>query len=849
MGGVSADRSAGKKDESLTSDSRGDAVEAVTAARSFGASLQAERPLNGRLIAAGSCPLDDAHLLFSYADNKRAAIVGEREDVEVGVGGDEPERLREGVLDELAEGEDIAFTTVPSFPLILLMAPNGTATKGPDASEEHKCMGMVQEARERSAKRRAKPQPWIVRKFTILIALAIIVYAFYVYIGRLCVPMIRRDPGALGGRGLGRLIMLWAYEKHVKKSPPPVIKNGLPTWWDTESEADLAAAQYQASQSPPQPEPKAESRHSTSRSRSQVNGDARRHGSTNTRRKPSQNSHAEPEDPNAGITDAIPPVAAARAKATAGKGTLARPERAHTSPSSTHHPQSDENIQPLPGTANAPEAEAKPMMFTRKPPTTPILQPEYRYCHTDGFLKPMRAHHCRACGTFFLIFLFWGFLFSVWTFATSVGLNARAASQRTFFDVDGQQVAIMSLSVSALLFPHLTSGLFVLFTGVLVFTHVDLILSNQSTVESLGVRRMREREKRVIQRLHSWGDFRGKRETRKQWDQEWGRIGKEGHPWWLGSARANWEATMGERVWMWFLPIGKSPDDGLSYELNPSSRIQRPYAAGSSAGSAALFSSLTSSRVKFHFSASFSSPPSLLSCSLKYSPSRLPSSSGSARPCAALYVCRLRSTFSSKSASPSRSPSGPCGTGAASAPTSEESSPCCSSACRVAPAVDAEAGSERRDACEFGCTVWGGESAGPPDGPAGAATSDEDDWEAGARAGDEGWRVTADDWGCACRLERWGCVCACCAGADWAAAPTPRVDVGTCSGCCTFADAGAGACASLPVGMRSVLRRNATLRRTVMSESWSASRSTSHPPASPISRTAAALCLSRPESA
>ncbi|OSD00059.1 zf-DHHC-domain-containing protein [Trametes coccinea BRFM310] len=481
------------------------------------------------------------------------------------------------------------------------MAPNGTATKGPDASEEHKCVGMVQEARERSAKRRAKPQPWIVRKFTILIALAIIVYAFYVYIGRLCVPMIRRDPGALGGRGLGiaflavfcliGLTMLWAYEKviltspgyakhHVKKSPPPVIKNGLPTWWDTESEADLAAAQYQASQSPPQPEPKAESRHSTSRSRSQVNGDARRHGSTNTRRKPSQNSHAEPEDPNAGITDAIPPVAAARAKATAGKGTLARPERAHTSPSSTHHPQSDENIQPLPGTANAPEAEAKPMMFTRKPPTTPILQPEYRYCHTDGFLKPMRAHHCRACGTcvlkydhhcpwigqcvgarnhrFFLIFLFWGFLFSVWTFATSVGLNARAASQRTFFNVDGQQVAIMSLS-----------GLFVLFTGVLVFTHVDMILSNQSTVESLGVRRMREREKRVIQRLHSWGDFRGKRETRKQWDQEWGRIGKEGHPWWLGSARANWEATMGERVWMWFLPIGKSPDDGLSYELNP----------------------------------------------------------------------------------------------------------------------------------------------------------------------------------------------------------------------------------------------------------------------------------------
>ena len=38
----------------------------------------------------------------------------------------------------------------------------------------------------------------------------------------------------------------------------------------------------------------------------------------------------------------------------------------------------------------------------------------------------------------------------------------------------------------------------------------------------------------------------------KQWDAEWGRIGKEGHMWWLGSARKNWEATMGDRVWMWF---------------------------------------------------------------------------------------------------------------------------------------------------------------------------------------------------------------------------------------------------------------------------------------------------------
>ncbi|KAI0354250.1 zf-DHHC-domain-containing protein [Trametes cingulata] len=490
------------------------------------------------------------------------------------------------------------------------MAPNGQAKQHPEGA----CCGVVEEAREKSAARRAKPQPWIVRKLAIGITIALIAYAFYVYVGRFCVPMIRRDAGALGSRGTGigflvvfcilGLMMLWAYEKvvltspgyakdYVQKSPAPIIQNALPTWWDTESEADLAAARYQASHPPPPPpqapppahiEPKSEPQRSHSRRPSGPGTDGERKGSTNSRRKASQNGHASsPKDENAGITDAIPPVAAARAKATADRGPAARPERPEhaRSPSNPHsqpQPQSNGQAQPqpLPGTAGEP----KPMMYTRKPPTTPILLPEYRYCHKDGFLKPMRAHHCRACGTcvlkydhhcpwigqcvgarnhrFFLIFVFWAFWFCAWTFATLIGLNAHAASSRPSFEIDGQHVAIMVLS-----------GLFVIFTVALLATHVDLICSGQSTVESLSVRRMREREDRVLKRLHAWWDVKSRRKTRKEWDEEWGRVGKEGHPWWLGSARRNWEATMGDRVWMWFLPIGKSPDDGLNYQLNP----------------------------------------------------------------------------------------------------------------------------------------------------------------------------------------------------------------------------------------------------------------------------------------
>ena len=61
----------------------------------------------------------------------------------------------------------------------------------------------VEEAMEKREARRNKPQPWIMRKLAVFMTIGIIAYAWYVYVGRLCVPMIRRDAGALGSRGLG----------------------------------------------------------------------------------------------------------------------------------------------------------------------------------------------------------------------------------------------------------------------------------------------------------------------------------------------------------------------------------------------------------------------------------------------------------------------------------------------------------------------------------------------------------------------------------------------------------------------------------------------------------------------
>lgn len=45
----------------------------------------------------------------------------------------------------------------------------------------------------RLKERRSKPQPWIVRKLTVAIALALLAYLCYVYLARLCLPAIRRS--------------------------------------------------------------------------------------------------------------------------------------------------------------------------------------------------------------------------------------------------------------------------------------------------------------------------------------------------------------------------------------------------------------------------------------------------------------------------------------------------------------------------------------------------------------------------------------------------------------------------------------------------------------------------------
>lgn len=71
--------------------------------------------------------------------------------------------------------------------------------------DDKACCGFVETMEKRREQRFAsnKPRPWLERKFMVGIVYAIVGYTWYVYVGRLCVPMIKRHGDALGDRAMG----------------------------------------------------------------------------------------------------------------------------------------------------------------------------------------------------------------------------------------------------------------------------------------------------------------------------------------------------------------------------------------------------------------------------------------------------------------------------------------------------------------------------------------------------------------------------------------------------------------------------------------------------------------------
>ncbi|KAF8970663.1 DHHC palmitoyltransferase-domain-containing protein [Flammula alnicola] len=454
---------------------------------------------------------------------------------------------------------------------------------------EHSCCGVIEQAAETAREKRynrTKPQPWIVRKLMVAVTAGIMGYAAYVYIQRLCLPMIRKGRRAQAGRSTGiallvvfcvlYLWMVWAYLRvvltppgyardYIARSERPLIPAAVPlreSWNSTEmpERVDTSNAlppdvemDHRNSQQSRRPSLTATTSRGHTSQRRDFSGLAGPSYEDLLRRDDTRQS--ELQEPNARVMNTIsaPKPAFVNDAKTKGNPTL---------------------VSPAPT-----ERRLEELNIVRRPPTTAVLHPVHRYCSIDQILKPYRAHHCRVCGTcvlkydhhcpwigqcvgarnhkFFLNFSQATTVFAAYVFGTLLAYTIKANNSATM-DIDPQEIIIIAMT-----------GFFLLFTTTLVISHVNLILRGQTTVESMQIHSMKEREADTLARGFKWWEFGAKRRKEREWDKEWGALNSEGNIWWRGNTHEEWTDVMGKWWLGWIFPVGRSDNDGLSYPVNP----------------------------------------------------------------------------------------------------------------------------------------------------------------------------------------------------------------------------------------------------------------------------------------
>lgn len=532
------------------------------------------------------------------------------------------------------------------------MADVKSHTCTPDPQRNFKSFRQVQQEQRAKRANRTKPPPWIARKLAVFIVIGLIIFATYVYVGRACVPLIRQDPGAVGGgRAVGISFMaiywvlwvmcVWTYGKiittppgfardYVKPSPPPNAETVAgpryesqasgPRQWDAHSATNTSIDPYQydlehaerhdvqapdlgsldthepvsrttsrtgvANEPRVQPQPtNADQEKTQPKSETSVTVEAH-HDQSDVAPSPSQPGYPPPSsataahDPADEVTelDVFPSIGSTHAKTKMSRETDATAVQSSTLGSNTRQLPPFRGFGELKPKPPPPPTDLPPLANTRQPPRHAMLAEDYRYCSREGFVKPIRAHHCRVCATcvlnfdhhcpwighcvgarnrkFFVNFVYWGFVYCAWICFTLIALNAQASHVNK--DVDIPQLVVIVLT-----------GLFALFTLGLGVTHTYLIMLNLTTVEDYGIKSMQERESYTLSQMFPWWNLKAKKRTRRAWDEEWGGLKTEGNIWWLGSWRTNWEQVMGKNPWGWIFPIGHSEADGLSYPINP----------------------------------------------------------------------------------------------------------------------------------------------------------------------------------------------------------------------------------------------------------------------------------------
>ncbi|GAA5884617.1 hypothetical protein JCM16303_003684 [Sporobolomyces ruberrimus] len=489
------------------------------------------------------------------------------------------------------------------------------------------------------------PDPWLSRKLAVGIVVGVFGYSYYVFVVRLCIPMIRMERNRLGARVQGLvylvifhfLFVLFCWSYYVAITTPPGFARDYVAQTDPppEDAQYITVAGQRFEDQPVSPKMRQSLEEDTSRNVAVGGGDEviEMRETTRTNRPPmidegdvvAETSPAVGAlgpgiataltsivSPPPSTDDATSPSSEESRERTSSttETTLTSTSLPTSSTSSgtptlpvvppTAHVSSSLSKQPFPprplSTSSflhfpePPEDYESPssLKVERIPPIVPVLKIQYRWDPRERLVRPYRSHRCRHCaaivlrmdhhcpwvGTcvgarnykYFYNFLQASTLYTLFLFLTLLIAQTlplgtfSPSSNRPYPGVDGQQLAIIALSF-----------LFLNFTGSLLAAHTRMLGLNVTTIEEIGIGRMREKERNALGGVYGFWNFRAKKETRKAWDRKWGRLGKEGNLWWLGSWRANWEMVMGKEKLGWIFPIPArpAPDDGLSYTPNP----------------------------------------------------------------------------------------------------------------------------------------------------------------------------------------------------------------------------------------------------------------------------------------
>lgn len=235
--------------------------------------------------------------------------------------------------------------------------------------------------------------------------------------------------------------------------------------------------------------------------------------------------------------------------------------------------QEDHTMSTVPPAPAPPMPQPPTMALQGEPeriPPYPVYEPVSLYCYRCARPRPPRAHHCRQCGTcvlrmdhhcpwvgacvgaqnynYYYNTVVWGLLICLFQLVSVAALFAFGALSHTSkhwserihdWPIDGFLISVLVIAL-----------MFVLFTTGLLVLHTYLASCNLTTIEQRSINTMVSRESLFIQRYYSdFGEggtlgsglkgrlrrLAARIRMRKALNARWGNPVAEGNPWWIGS--------------------------------------------------------------------------------------------------------------------------------------------------------------------------------------------------------------------------------------------------------------------------------------------------------------------------